>query len=39
MQKIQNRAIRKINSKKFHHPIKHIYKKHKILKFTDILKV
>ena len=24
MQKLQNRALRKINFKKFHHPIKHI---------------
>ena len=39
MQKLQNRALRKINFKKFHHPIKHIYKDHKILKFADILKV
>ena len=39
MQKLQNRALRKINFKKFHHSIKHIYKDHKILKFTDILKV
>ena len=31
MQKLQNRALRKINFKKFHH--------HKILKFADILKV
>ena len=36
MQKLQNRALRKINLKKFHHPIKHIYK---TLKFADILKV
>ena len=39
IQKLQNRALRKINFKKFHHSIKHIYKDHKILKFTDILKV
>ena len=39
MQKLQNRALRKINFKKFHHPIKHIYKDQKILKFADILKV
>ena len=39
MQKLQNRALRKINVKKFHHPIKHIYKDHNILKFADILKV
>ena len=39
MLKLQNRALRKINFKRFHHPIKHIYKDHKILKFTDILKV
>ena len=39
MQKLQNRALRKINFKKFYHSIKHIYKDHKILKFTDILKV
>ena len=39
MQKLQNRALRKINFKKFHHPVKHIYKDHKILQFTDILKV
>ena len=32
-------ALRKINFKKFHHPVKHIYKDHKILKFADILKV
>ena len=37
MQKLQNHALRKINFKKFHHPIKHIYKDHKILQFTDIL--
>ena len=36
MQKFKNHALRKINFKKFHHPIKHIYKDHKILKFTDI---
>ena len=29
MQKLQNRALRKINFEKFHHPIKHIYKDHK----------
>ena len=39
MQKLQNRALRKIDFKKFDHSIKHIYKDHKILKFTDILKV
>ena len=39
MQKLQNRALRKINFKKFHRPIKHIYKDHTILQFTDILKV
>ena len=39
MQKLQNRALRKIDFKKFHHSIKHIYKDHKILKFADILKV
>ena len=39
MQKLQNRALRKINFKKFHHSIKHIYKDHKILKFADKLKV
>ena len=39
MQKIQNHALRKINFKKIHHSIKHIYKDHKILKFADILKV
>ena len=33
------RALRKISFKKFLHSIKHIYKDHKILKFTDILKV
>ena len=38
MQKLRNRALRKINFKKFHHSIKHFYKDHKILKFTDILK-
>ena len=37
-QKLQNRALRKTNFKKIHHPIKHIHKKHKILKFTDISK-
>ena len=31
---LQNRALRKINFGKFHHPIKHIYKDHKILKFA-----
>ena len=39
MQTLHNRALRKINFKKFHHPIRHIYKDHKILKFTDIRKV
>ena len=39
MQKLQNRALKKINFKTFHHSIKHIYKNHHILKFTDILKV
>ena len=39
MQKIQNRALRKINFKKFHHPIKHIYKDYKSLKFIDTHKV
>ena len=44
MQKLQNRALRKIYFKKFHHPIQYIYKDHikniyKILKFIDILKV
>ena len=38
MQKLQNRALRKINFKKFHRPTKHIYKGYKILKFADILK-
>ena len=38
MQKLENRALRKINFKKFHHSIKHIYKDHTILKFADILK-
>ena len=38
MQKLQNCALRKINFKKFHHSIKHIYKDHKVLKFADILK-
>ena len=38
MQKLQNCALRKINLKKFHHSIKHIYKDHKVLKFADILK-
>ena len=32
MQKLQNRSHRKIHFKKFHHPIKHIYKDHKIFK-------
>ena len=31
MQKLQNHALRKINFKKLLHPIKHIYKDHKIL--------
>ena len=39
IQKLQNPALRKINFKKFHHPIKHIYKGYKILKFGDILKI
>ena len=39
MQKLQNRALRKINFEKFHHPIKRIYKDHIILKFADIPKV
>ena len=39
MQKAQNRALREINYEKSHHFMKHIYKDHKILKFTDILKV
>ena len=39
MQKLQNRALRKINFKKFHHPTKHIYEDQKMLQFTDILKV
>ena len=40
MQKLQNRVLRKISFKKFHHPIKHIYvyNNDKILKFADILK-
>ena len=38
-QKLQNRALKIINFKKFHRSIKHIYKNHKILKITDILKV
>ena len=38
MLKLQNRALRKINFKKFHHTIKCICKDHKILKFTDIRK-
>ena len=37
MQKPQNYAVRKINFKKFHHHIKHIYAGHKILKFANIL--
>ena len=36
MQKLQNRALRKIFIKKFHHSIKHT---HKMLKFANILKV
>ena len=32
-------ALRKMNFKKIHHSLKHIYKDHKILKFIDILKV
>ena len=39
MQKLQNRALRKINFKKFHHSIKHIYNDLKILKFADMLKI
>ena len=39
MQALENIALRKINCKKFLHPIKHIYKDHKILKSADILKV
>ena len=39
MQKLQNCALRKVKSQKFHHPIKRIYEDHKILKFADILKV
>ena len=39
MQKPQNCALKKINFKKFHHHIKHIYTDYKILKFADILKV
>ena len=35
MQKLQDRALRKINFKKLHHSIKHIYKDHKMLKFAD----
>ena len=38
MQELQNPALRKINFKKFHHPMKHIYKDHKILTFADVLK-
>ena len=38
MKKLQNHALRKINFKKLHYPIKHIYKDHKTLKFNDILK-
>ena len=38
MQKLQNRALSKVNFTKFHHPMKHIYKDHKTLKFADILK-
>ena len=36
---MQNRTPKKINFKKLHHPIKHIYKDQTISKFTDILKV
>ena len=36
MQKLQNHALRKINFKKLLHPIKHIYKDHKIL-FWNLL--
>ena len=39
MHKLQNRALRKINFKKFHHSMKPFYKDHKIYKFVDILKV
>ena len=39
MQTIENPARSQINCKQFHHPIKHIYKDHKILKFADIHKV
>ena len=39
MQKLQNSALKKIDFKNFHRPIKHIYKDHNILKFSDILKV
>ena len=39
MQKIRNCALRKLDLKNFYHPIKYIYKDHKIFKFTDILKV
>ena len=39
MQKLQIRAFTKINFKKIHHLIKHIYKHHKILKFTVNLKI
>ena len=35
----QKSCFRKNKFKKIHHPIKHIYKDHKILKFTDIFKV
>ena len=39
MQTLQNRALRKVNFKQFHHPIKYIYRDHRILKFAGILKV
>ena len=39
MQKLQNYALRNIDFKNVQNSIKHIYKNHKILKFTDILKV
>ena len=39
MQKIRNCALRKLDLTNFYHPIKYIYKDHKIFKFTDILKV
>ena len=39
MQKLQSRALRKINFKRFNHPIENIYKNHKFLKFTDILEI